>query len=273
MRYAFLFFLFAARPAAAQTATDEVLNAEKSFAARSVSHGAKAAFLSFLDSTGVVFENGKILNGRETWSQKDSIRGVLNWRPVYGFAAASGDLGFTTGPWTVQPKTTADPVTAQGQYTTVWKKNGAGEWRFVVDMGIDRTPPFPDKDTVLRSPKISFVKGTWNNLLNREQRFIRETATATAGVRIAVYQKSVGNGLYFLNCKDRLPATADHALQAAVRLLPAAVAYTIAGSGISAAGDLGYVYGTTVINEKAGNYLRIWRREGKEWKLALEVLP
>ena len=54
--------------------------------------------------------------------------------------------------------------------------------------------------------------------------------------------------------------------------MPQKIEYTIDGSAISAAGDLGYVYGTTTINNKPENYLRIWQREGKEWRLALEVL-
>ena len=54
--------------------------------------------------------------------------------------------------------------------------------------------------------------------------------------------------------------------------MPQKIEYTIDGSGISAAGDLGYVYGTTTINNKSENYLRVWQREGKVWGLALEVL-
>ena len=54
--------------------------------------------------------------------------------------------------------------------------------------------------------------------------------------------------------------------------MPQKIEYAVEGSGISASGDLGYVYGTAVSNGKKDNYLRIWRREGKEWKLALETL-
>ena len=60
--------------------------------------------------------------------------------------AKSGELGFTTGPWTFQPKTIQDSVVARGQYSTVWKKQKAGEWKFIVDMGISKTPPFNDDD-------------------------------------------------------------------------------------------------------------------------------
>jgi ketosteroid isomerase-like protein len=46
----------------------------------------------------------------------------------------------------------------------------------------------------------------------------------------------------------------------------------INGSGIASSGDIGYVYGTTIIDGKTDNYLRIWRREKTGWKIAVEVL-
>jgi hypothetical protein len=58
-------FVLALSSSAQTTAVNDVLNAEKSFAAYSVSHGTRDAFLKFLDSTGVVFEKGKAVNGIE----------------------------------------------------------------------------------------------------------------------------------------------------------------------------------------------------------------
>src|SRR5947209_13522484 len=117
----------------------DVSNAEKSFAAYSVAHGMKEAFLKFADSTGVVFEKGKAVNAVEAWKKKAKSSGVLNWHPVHSIVASSGDMGFTTGPWTYQPKTVDDSVIARGQYTTVWKKDKAGEWKFIVDLGVSQT--------------------------------------------------------------------------------------------------------------------------------------
>lgn len=47
---------------------------------------------------------------------------------------------------------------------------------------------------------------------------------------------------------------------------------TIIGSGIASSGDLAYVYGNTIIDNKPENYLHIWRKEKHGWKIALEVL-
>jgi hypothetical protein len=257
----------------AQTNTEDVLTVEKRFAAYSVEKNTKAAFLQFLDSTGVVFEKGKVLNGIETWTKKNVNPGVLNWHPLYGVAAKSGDIGFTTGPWTFQPKTIHDSIVARGQYATIWKKNSKGEWKFIVDMGISNTPPFNDSAYQFGEAPVSFVKGTWNNLLNKEQQFIQRTKNADHTERLKWYTLALSRNAFFLNRNNQLPAVKSEEVARTLITMPATIDYTIEGSGISEAGDLGYIYGTTNYNGKTDNYLRIWRREGIAWKLVLEVLP
>jgi ketosteroid isomerase-like protein len=53
---------------------------------------------------------------------------------------------------------------------------------------------------------------------------------------------------------------------------PSNIQFTVTGAGIASTGDLAYVYGNTLINDKPENYLRIWRKEKQGWKIALEVL-
>jgi hypothetical protein len=77
--------------------------AERNFAAYSVKHGTRAAFLKFLDSTAVVFENTKPVNGLQSWNKKEDGAGILNWYPTTAEIAVSGDFGYTTGPWTYHP--------------------------------------------------------------------------------------------------------------------------------------------------------------------------
>lgn len=250
---------------------EAVLSAERSFANYAVANGTKAAFLNFLDSAGVVFEKGKALNGIEAWKKKQSS-GVLNWQPIYGAISASGDLGFTTGPWTFQPKTVNDSIVARGQYATVWQKTKSGEWKFVVDLGVGKTPSFNDAVFTFTEHDNKFIPGTWNNLLNREQKFITQAVAADTAARRKAYEGALSRYGFFLNRNGNLPVIWFTGLAETINAMPKKINYTIDGSGISAAGDLGYVYGNTVINAQQENYLRIWRREGKEWKLALEVL-
>ena len=102
---------------------DSLTGAEKIFAAYSVNHGATEAFLKFLDSNGVVFDQGKPVNGIAFWSKKEKTPGILTWRPNYADISASGDFGYTSGVWTFHPRSVHDSAVARGQYTRVWHRN------------------------------------------------------------------------------------------------------------------------------------------------------
>jgi ketosteroid isomerase-like protein len=254
----------------AQQAATEVLNAEKSFAAYSVQHGTKAAFLHYADSSGLVFERGKPVKAIDVWSKREARPGVLNWYPVYGWLAQSGELGFTAGPWTFQPKTTNDSIVAHGQYNTVWHKTAGGEWKFLLDMGISNTPDFSNRSFAFTDQPIRFTPGTLKDLQNAEEKLVQ--ATKEAGSREKAYADAVSKQAFLLSRNGHLPITAVSEIGQLTSNMPV-ITYKQDGAGMARSGDFGYVYGTTTINGKADNYLRIWRREGKEWKLVLEVLP
>jgi ketosteroid isomerase-like protein len=152
------------------------------------------------------------------------------------------------------------------------EKGKDGEWKFIVDLGISKTPPFNDELYRFNSGAASFVPGTLKNLLTAEENFIRQTKDAETAVRKKQYEDVLSKKAFFLNCTGNLPATGLAEINKVLQTMPQKIGYAIDGSGISAAGDLGYVYGTTIINTQPENYLRIWRREGRDWKLVLEVL-
>jgi len=105
-----LLLFFSAFYSNGQRNFDGLINAEKSFASYSVSHGTKDAFLKFLDSNGIVFEQGKAVNGIEIWNKREQRPGLLNWSPQYGEIASSNDFGYTTGPWELRNTTPGDSL-------------------------------------------------------------------------------------------------------------------------------------------------------------------
>ena len=67
----------------------------------------------------------------------------LLWAPDGGYAASEGDLAVTTGRF----KRVEDGKTvAEGRYVTVWRKNGGGDWKGVIDIGQPDAPPAPPED-------------------------------------------------------------------------------------------------------------------------------
>ena len=102
--------LFFTSVALAQTALDEMIATEKSFAAYAVANNTKDAFLKFMDTAAVMFEKGEPIKAYQRWLQREKRPGILNWRPRYAKIATSGDFGFTSGPWTFQPPSTLNSM-------------------------------------------------------------------------------------------------------------------------------------------------------------------
>lgn len=254
----------------AQNKTSEVLAAERSFAAYSVAHGTKAAFLAFADSGGLVFENGRALNAISTWNSREARPGVLRWFPIFAVAAGSGDFGFTSGPWTFQPNSVSDSIVARGQYNTVWHKKN-GEWKFLLDLGLQQTPPFDSIGFHFGVPPTVTTPGTVNSLFRAEKAFIHQTTKAKQ--RLTAYKNAVSADAFLLGRNGQRPVAALNGLRLLLANMPATIEYTITGWSLAKSGDLGYFYGDTTINGKKSNYLRIWWRQGRVWKLILEVLP
>jgi ketosteroid isomerase-like protein len=59
------------------------------------------------------------------------------WHPVYATLAASGDIGYTYGYYrrTSRDDKGLPAPPAEGKFLTIWRRDDAGRWRVVVDMG------------------------------------------------------------------------------------------------------------------------------------------
>ena len=254
----------------AQDKIDPMINAETNFAEYSVEHGMKAAFLKFLDSNSVVFEKGQPVNGIESWSKRPEAKGILNWKPFYAEISQSGDLGFTSGAWTFQPNSINDSIVARGGFNSIWKKNKYGEWKNIVDLGVNKTPkPNISKIEKFYTEQQKGKKGDLESLLESERHF---TTTFEVSPKLAYEYFLSSSSILNRNGKQPVKANSSERTDL-INNTPAGIKFNVLGSGISTSGDLGYVYGTITLNGKISNYLRAWRKEKNDWKIALDVLP
>jgi ketosteroid isomerase-like protein len=252
----------------AQKNTNGLITAEKNFAAYSVANNTKDAFLKFLDSTGIVFEKNLPVNGMEAWNKKETRPGILNWHPQFAEIAASNDFGYTTGPWTFQPKTINDPVVARGQYITVWQADKNGEWKFLVDLGVGNLPSTDSAEVQeITADKIAINPIDLLLLVKTEEKFIK----AFKKDKAKAYNQFLSLHS-ILSRNSHWPAITTSAQALLIKETPQKTSFTINGSRIAKSGDLGFVYGTITLHDKTENYLHIWRREKEGWKIALEVL-
>lgn len=114
-----------------------LIQAELAFAAQA-QHGVNAAFLTYLAEDSLVL-SPKPVPGRALYVAATG-GGQLQWFPTLAVLAASGDLGFTCGPWTA---TSASGTAAYGHFVSIWKHDVQSGWRVVFDGGVQHTRRLP----------------------------------------------------------------------------------------------------------------------------------
>lgn len=262
-------YLFFGLTVIAQKGIDGMIQAERDFAAYSVAHTTKEAFLEYIDSNSIMFDNGAVVKAIDFWNKREKKPGVLNWRPQFAEISASGDFGFTTGPWTYQ-STINDTVAARGQFATVWHLTKEGKWKFLADLGVDNTPVNSSERTI----KITAEKHSGTSkaiphvypLVSTEndfQRLYKRAGTKAYGQYLSKESILTRNGAGpAINAADQ---------KSIIDSTPKGE-YKMEGWGVSPVEDMGYTYGSITINGKKECYLRMWRLESGGWKIAIEVL-
>lgn len=257
---------------------ESLVQAERNFAATVRSQGVGSGFLSVLDSSAVVFQPGPV-NGREVYGGVSASPAVLAWQPVYAEIAASGDLGYTTGPWKYFPDSEATEPVATGQYNSVWRWDSTGVWRLMLDIGISFR--FAEVDTVLRTRSLPGTligsKVTTDDLLTRDRAL---AARANTDERATVYAEALAEDARLMR-PGMAPLVGFDRIEPWVQSATPIESTFPQEAFLSSDGSLGYVYGRAELTADLadstgpiahGGYARIWRRVGDRWKLALDVI-
>lgn len=248
---------------------DALAAAESAFAAHSVREGMRAAFLAHFAPDGVLVADGWTVAGDRLRPRPDPPI-VLDWRPVHVEAAASGDLGLSTGPWKRSSRTDTLAPPAYGQFVSVWKREAGGPWRVVVDLGISHPPAAlwdePLRARVLRSSKVS------EPIAAAEQAFAREARER--GLRAAYASHASGALRLYRNGSP--PAIGLPAALAGPLASVADWTWTVERTDTAASGDLAYARGRYALaaspDATAGYFLRVWRVEDGRWRIAVDVV-
>lgn len=259
--------------AAAARAPDEVVAAERSFAAHAQAHGVNAAFRRFIADDGVLFVPDP-KPGKALLATLPERPGTLKWWPVYAGLAASGDLGFTTGPYEMD----GSHGKVHGHFFTVWKKQPDGQWRWFLDHGTPtRAKPAQEPDTpvqTLAAPRVRRAAPSadaWKQLLAVEKDF----AAALARDARSAYLATLAEDARVMRVGPQ-PAQGRAAYRARIAEGPAMVSAAHLGGSISQAGDLAFTYGDARWAEDdrqvKGHYVRIWQNRAAGWALVVDEL-
>jgi ketosteroid isomerase-like protein len=271
-------------------ALTQMVEAERAFAARALVVGWKDAFLEYFSASAVGFADGQPGSAREQIAKNpDPPKDLqLIWEPRYGDVAASGELGYLTGPVRNMRASRDGGKPRFSNYASVWKRQKDGSFKVVMDVGIN-TPgavSFPTGFT--RAPhKNRFTGdyddstpplGTADELLN--------SALKTSQLR--AYRPHLAEGVRF-HRQNQMPMVGVAAVTKWLASQRAVSSVDSRFAEVARSGDLGYTWGTFTIaprtvtaggrgqsqtvNIQAGFYVRIWVRERNgQWKVALDVL-
>jgi ketosteroid isomerase-like protein len=263
-------------PQTTQSALQTMLDTERAFAQASADRGTREAFLAFIAEDGVLFRPTAV-NGKQ-WMMShpppaSTKRQLLSWKPVFGDIAESGDLGYTTGPWQFKADINDEKPVAFGDFITVWKKQPDGSWKFVVDLGVSHPPPTDhDATTQMARTKTTANKpATATELLRLDSEL--SSATAAKGTEAFISQTAADIRVFR---NGHLPFVGRSTIATAFPTDGAAWSWESRFADVSAAGDLGYTYGTYLRKSKdavveKGNYLRIWKKLAGNWRVVMDV--
>lgn len=260
--------------------------AERAFARTSVEKGVRESFLEFFAEDGINFQPHPTKTREAFLSQPAPAKRppiTLNWEPVWADVSAAGDLGYTTGPYTVTDNSPEKRPTRHGYYFSIWKKQPDGNWKVAVDLGTQNPTPAAT-EPAFHAPQGARLKpGAHASrdagraaLMDVEGRFLRAAQSRGFTRAFQDYMASESR----LHRQQMLPLVGKTAINAFLSQKSLSVTWQPLKADIANSNDLGYVYGSYEARDnpsasgaiEKGYFVRVWKLEGGgKWKVALDI--
>jgi ketosteroid isomerase-like protein len=241
--------------------------AERDFAAQSVREDARTAFIAHFAPGGVFVRDGAWADAQATLAHEPAAPIVLDWHPAYVEAARSGELGLSTGPWSVRARDAAAPG-AYGEFVSVWQR-GDGTWRVIADIGIRHGRPEAWNAPLETRVALSAPPQHCPTLDDAESAFAR--AASVGGLRAALREHGAADMRLY---RDGAVPVSGSAEAIAGAMDEAPVLYTVTVAQAARSGDIGYARGDYIDRGTGtrGPWLRVWRCEAGRWRVALDIV-
>jgi ketosteroid isomerase-like protein len=252
-----------------------VVAAEYAFAADAQRFGVRIAFLAHFDAESWLFRPQPV-PALAALARDPDDGSPLEWTPEIAGLSASGDMGFTSGPWTAHAPGVA--TGAHGHYLTVWKRGADGIWRVQVDGGIGH-PPLERPTGEVKT--VAFASGASTPLAADDLARRRSALEKADDDLRATRGKPQGDGA---GAWRRFAASDWHVLRKGHPLAEGAEATALAaqdpaelGSGprrsldLASSGDLAYTIGGDATCKACGSYYRIWGWQDGGWRIVVDL--
>lgn len=252
-------------------AVEEVLAADTEFAARAAEAGQGVAFAEYLAPDGILFRPEPV-PGQAWLARNEAVSGRLEWSPSAAAVDCSGRLALSTGPWSYRNAAGGEP--AAGHYLSVWRRDDDGQWRVILDHGIDHGP-----DAVPAAPLQPALARLWDDgekcrgrdatdrLAWAEQDL--DARMQRKGLPEALRRAATQGALGYRDAEAPGPlahAAGDEAFGRG-SVAESAPSITVPG------GDMAVTYGVIRTADAAQRalYVRVWQRDGRNWRVALDL--
>jgi ketosteroid isomerase-like protein len=261
------------------SALDSLVNAERAFAKTATEKGIRDSFLDYFAEDAIAFNPAPTsatarLRSRPARPFSDY---ELRWEPRTGDVAASGDLGWLTGPSTFIDHTSPTATPQHGNYLSVWKRQPGGPWRVFIDIGSEPPQPVTFADGFSRFPLPSHYAGTEPKpaaaatLLETDKALNAGLATGAAAAYSAVTTAQSR-----LHRSGFMPSIGSAAIRAWFEANATTMSASSGAADCATSADLGYSYGTYQVKAptpEQGAYVRVWQRDGSaKWWLVADVV-
>jgi Domain of unknown function (DUF4440) len=268
-----------------QTPLHDIVKTEQAFSKMAEEKTTREAFMAFIADDGLLFRPGAV-NGKK-WMLEHPVppsdkKPLLAWQPSFAGMAASGDMGFTTGPWEFKGDIKDAKPSGYGHFVTVWKKQPDGTWKWTVDIGISH--PQSGGPQKLWHPKAQKVgtpiddvvdlKAEFQYLLDKDKKFAE--VAEKEGLFHAFFSYAAPD--IRLYRAGSLPYIGIQAAGNVFISTKGRFTWQPIGADISRSRDLGYTHGTYQITDdtqkvvESGSYVCIWRAEpGRALRVVLDM--
>jgi ketosteroid isomerase-like protein len=259
-----------------------MVDTERAFARMSEEKGTRPAFMAFIAPDGILFRP-KAVKGKQFMLDHPvppaEKRDLLSWAPSFAEVSRAGDMGYTFGPWQYKSDIRGARPVAWGHFVTIWKKQADGSWKFAVDLGISHPEPPATALPMAASkkqtrPGKSFVSNELERakLVAVERSFSNDSLSRGAQ---KAFLSHASPDVYVFR-EDKMPFTGRAQVPTAIPVGLFKWSWEPEGWDVSSSGDLGYSYGTYVLQSspsqtETGNYFRIWKKQGGVWRVVVDV--
>jgi len=122
-----------------ENAKQEIEKAEKDFEQMAADKGIAEAFYFFADTNATIKrQNDTMIHGKEAiknfYSTPFYQKATVKWSPDFVDVSPDADMGYTYGQYAwSSTDSTGKPITFNGVFHTVWKRQRDGSWKYVWD--------------------------------------------------------------------------------------------------------------------------------------------